>query len=167
MSVISGGGRREEPGSLYGVARSGAECGACFNFESAPGHLIRRAQQTHNAVWAAVVGEDLTSPQFAVLSVLFENPGIDQTSLSAGASLDTSTCQDIVARLRQRGLIERSRDPKDGRRWILRLSQKGCDTWNQVTPKVKAVGDVLLGSLNDSEKAEFSRLLSQVAAGDV
>ncbi len=133
-----------------------------FDLASAPGHLIRRAQQVHTSVWATVVGEDLTSSQFAVLNVLHDKPGIDQTTLSQVASLDTSTCQDIVARLKKRGLIERLRDASDGRRWLLRLSEKGVQTRATVVPRVKEVGELLLGSMSPQDRNEFSRLLFEV-----
>ncbi len=134
-----------------------------FDLANAPGHLIRRAQQVHTSVWASVVGEDLTSSQFAVLNVLHDKPGIDQTTLSQLASLDTSTCQDIVARLKQKGLIERVRDATDGRRWLLRLSEKGSQTRAMVVPKVMQVGEVLLGSMSQQDRQDFSRLLFEVA----
>lgn len=136
-----------------------------FDLDFAPGHLIRRAQQVHTSVWASVVGEDLTSPQFAVLNILYARPGIDQTMLSSLASLDTSTCQDIVARLRHKGLIERSKDGSDGRRWLLRLSERGKITRNQVVPKVREVGEILLRSLDPDDRATLTRLLYEVARG--
>ena len=116
----------------------------------------------HTSVWATVVGEDLTSSQFAVLNVLYDKPGIDQTTLSQVASLDTSTCQDIVARLKKRGLVERLRDAADGRRWLLRLSVKGVQTRAMVVPKVKEVGELLLGSMSPQDRDDFSRLLFEV-----
>lgn len=137
-----------------------------FDFDFAPGHLIRRAQQVHTSVWASIVGEELTSPQFAVLNVLYERPWINQTTLSNLASLDTSTCQDIVSRLRQKGLVVRVRDETDGRRWLLKLSDKGAQTRDEVLPKVKEVGNLLLGSLAPSDKADFTRLLYEVAKRD-
>lgn len=137
-----------------------------FDFDFAPGHLIRRAQQVHTSVWASVVGEELTSPQFAVLNVLYECPWINQTTLSNLASLDTSTCQDIVSRLRQKGLVVRARDASDGRRWLLKLSDKGVRTRDDVLPKVKEVGDLLLSSLTSGDRADFTRLLYEVAKRD-
>lgn len=134
-----------------------------FDFYLAPGHLIRRAQQVHSAVWLSIIGEELTSPQFAVINVLYENPGVDQTSLSVGASLDTSTCQDIVTRLRERGIVERVKDPSDGRRWLLSLSKKGRILRDEVVPKVMEVGNILFGQFSEQDRSEFKRLLLNIA----
>ena len=116
----------------------------------------------HTSVWATVVGEDLTSSQFAVLTVLHDKPGIDQTTLSQMASLDTSTCQDIVARLKRRGLVERLRDAADGRRWLLRLSAKGIQTRSMVVPKGREVCELLLVTMSPEDRDDFSRLLFEV-----
>ncbi|TAN22904.1 MAG: MarR family transcriptional regulator [Actinomycetota bacterium] len=137
-----------------------------FDLANAPGHLIRRAQQVHTSVWAEVVGEDLTSSQFAVLNVLYSKPGIDQTTLSQMASLDTSTCQDIVARLKKKGLLERVRDTSDGRRWLLRLSELGRQTRAMVVPRVEEVGNLLLGTMSVQDRTDFARLLFEVTRRD-
>ncbi|MGO4429422.1 MarR family transcriptional regulator, partial [Streptomyces sp. MCAF7] len=47
-----------------------------------PGHLARRLQQAHSLLWGAMVSEETTSPQFAVLNALVERPDIDQRTLS-------------------------------------------------------------------------------------
>ncbi|NNN18239.1 MAG: winged helix-turn-helix transcriptional regulator [Acidimicrobiaceae bacterium] len=133
-----------------------------FDLTNAPGHLIRRAQQVHTSVWTEVVGEELTSSQFAVLNVLYDKPDIDQTTLSQLASLDTSTCQDIVARLKLKGLVERVRDISDGRRWRLRLSENGRQTRAMVVPKVIEVGEILFGAMSLADRADFARLLFDV-----
>ena len=56
-----------------------------FDLLAAPGHLIRRAQQRHQARWAELVGSDVTSVQFAVLAKLAAEPGCDQNTLAGGA----------------------------------------------------------------------------------
>ncbi len=137
-----------------------------FDLANAPGHLIRRAQQVHTSVWAEVVGDDLTSSQFAVLNVIHNKPGIDQTTLSQMASLDTSTCQDIVARLKKKGFIERVRDASDRRRWLLRLSEQGRNTHAAVVPQVIAVGNLLLGAMSAKDRTDFARLLFEVTGPD-
>lgn len=156
---------KEESEGITRIQEGKGAIEEAFDLDFAPGHLIRRAQQVHTSVWASVVGEDLTSPQFAVLNILYGRPGIDQTMLSSLASLDTSTCQDIVARLRHKGLIERSRDDSDGRRWLLRLSEGGKCTRDQVVPKVREVGEILLRSLDPNDRAALTRLLYEVARG--
>ena len=133
-----------------------------YDLPSAPGHLVRRAQQAHVELWGRMVGSTVTSPQFAVLCTLRRHSPLDQTRLSALAGLDTSTCQGIVARLQRKGLLQRARDPGDGRRWLLSLTRAGTRTLGAALPAVLAVGDRLLEPLSKEESAELLRLLAKV-----
>jgi hypothetical protein len=62
-----------------------------FDLATAPGHLIRRAQQLHTAIWAEVVDTGLTGVQFAVLAALEVKPDLDQRTLGERISLGTYT----------------------------------------------------------------------------
>ena len=111
------------------------------------------------------MGGELTSPQFAVLNELDVSPGIEQTRHGELVSLDTSTCQDVVARLRRRGLVERVRDPNDGRRWLLELSREGRRLHRQLLPQVRLVGEQLFAPLDNPERVELRRLRQKMLGG--
>ncbi|MGH2890522.1 MAG: MarR family transcriptional regulator, partial [Solirubrobacteraceae bacterium] len=70
------------------------------------GHLLRRAQQLHVAVWLRDVCADTTSVQYAALTVLDQHPRSSQRELGRVLDLDRSTIADLVARMVRRGLIE-------------------------------------------------------------
>jgi DNA-binding MarR family transcriptional regulator len=133
---------------------------ASFDFTSAPGHLIRRAQQLHTIVWREIVGEALTSVQFAILVALDAEPGIDQRTLAERVSLDTSSMAEVCARLLERDLVARERDPCDRRRYVLSLTELGGATLRETAPLVDEVGRRLLEPLPADEHAELIRLLS-------
>lgn len=133
-----------------------------YNLMSTPGALIRRAQQLHAAYWLELVGSQFTSAQFAVLTAARRNPDIDQTQLSRESSLDTSTVQAVVVRLVQKGMLTRRRSKADRRRWLVRLTDPGVETLERVMPKVLEIPDLLLGSLQEDERAEFSRMLLKI-----
>lgn len=135
---------------------------AGFQLHTAPGHLIRRAQQVHVELWGELVGSGLTGPQFAVLHTLGRHRPLDQTGLAMRAGLDTSTCQDVVVRLQHKGLVARERDAADGRRWLLTLTPAGRRTVHRVLPAVAAVGDRLMEPLTEEEAAELITLLGKV-----
>ncbi|SFO37090.1 DNA-binding transcriptional regulator, MarR family [Actinomadura madurae] len=130
---------------------------------SAPGHLIRCAQQVHTAYWAEIMDGRLTGPQYAVLHVVGRWPGINQRRLGELAALDKSSTADIVNRLARKGWIDRERDPEDGRGRILNLT---CDamTWlKDVHPKVESVQQRLLEALRPNDRTGFVRDLARVA----
>jgi DNA-binding MarR family transcriptional regulator len=133
-----------------------------FDLLAAPGHLIRRAQQRHQARWAELVGSGLTSVQFAVLAALAAEPGTDQNTLSAALSIDTSTLAEVCLRLAARGLIERERSEIDARRYRLHLTPSGRTVLEQHIPAVDAVSEALPAPLTAREREVLVHLLRRV-----
>jgi DNA-binding MarR family transcriptional regulator len=133
-----------------------------FDLLAAPGHLIRRAQQRHQARWAELVGSDVTSVQFAVLAKLAAEPGCDQNTLAGALSIDTSTLAEVCLRLASRGLIERERSALDTRRYHLYLTDLGRAGLEHHIPAVNAVGETLLAPLTERERATLMGLLRRV-----
>lgn len=136
-----------------------------FQMNLAPGHLIRRVQQVHNAVFAEVATDpDLTTPQFAVLSVLYCNPNIDQVELAQRLAIDRSTIADLAGRLEDRKLIKRTRDKNDRRRKVVRLTAAGESMYLRTLPEVIEVGRRLLEPLDERERAAFLKSLAKIVA---
>src|SRR6266481_1692292 len=131
-----------------------------------PGHLIRRAQQVHYWLWNAQVSSEVTSPQFAVLYALRAEKNIDQKTLGERVSLDRSTTAEVVARLKARGLIQRFRDPRDGRRNLLRLTAAGVRTTERLIPKAVRMNRLLVSVLSEREQSELLRMLNLVVDAD-
>lgn len=133
------------------------------------GHLIRRAQQIHNKVWSTDVSGDVTSPQVALLVALQRNPGIDQRTLGAFVSLDRSTTADVVERMLGRGYVQKTRDPGDRRRNVLRLTLAGERRVKELQPRQVKMNERLLGLLPPDDAQELVRLLTSFvnAAADV
>ncbi|ASQ94525.1 MarR family transcriptional regulator [Streptomyces sp. 11-1-2] len=127
-----------------------------------PGHLARRFQQAHSLLWGAMVSEEITSPQFAVVNALTEKPEIDQRTLSEHVHLDRSTIADLVARLARRGLLERVRDPNDGRRNVLRLTEEGARVHRKLVTRTVRMNRVFLSPLDETERETLLRLIARV-----
>lgn len=123
------------------------------------GHLIRRSQQIHTLMWNSEVSDEVTSPQISVLVALARNPGVDQRTLGEAVSLDRSTAADIIERLMKRGFLERTRDPKDRRRNVLRLTQEGLDLLNTIGPRSEAMNEHLISVLPPEDQAALIQLL--------
>jgi DNA-binding MarR family transcriptional regulator len=144
------------------LTRSADTGSADIDLTAAPGHLIRRAQRQHQNRWAELVGSGLTSVQFAVLALLSQRPGIDQRTLAASLSIDTSTLADVCLRLADRRLLQRERCTEDGRRYVLRVTAEGQEVLRRTVPAVDAVGDALLAPLNAAERKTLMCLLRRV-----
>ncbi|MFJ3906379.1 MarR family winged helix-turn-helix transcriptional regulator [Streptomyces sp. NPDC090025] len=128
-----------------------------------PGHLARRLQQAHHLLWNTVVSEEITSPQFGVLNALTAEPGLDQRTLGERVGLDRSTIAEVVSRLTRRGLLDKVRDPDDGRRFMLRLTDEGTQTHRRLTVRTARMNQIFLAPLSPEEQSQFLSLLRRVS----
>lgn len=126
------------------------------------GHLLRRAQQLHLAVWLRDVSSETSSVQFAALTVLDQRPRASQRELGRVLDLDRSTIADLVTRMVRRGLIERERDGGDRRRNVLQLTSAGRDELAHLRPRVEAIEPTLTAGLRPRERDELRRLLHRM-----
>src|ERR1044072_2157868 len=107
--------------SVHQPNDSGAHM-AAVDLTTHPGHLARRLQQAHYLLWNTMVSEEINSPQVAVLNALVAEPGPDQRTVGERVGLDRSTIAEVISRLGRRGLLDKVRDPQDGRRSLLRTT---------------------------------------------
>jgi DNA-binding MarR family transcriptional regulator len=129
-----------------------------------PGHLIRRLHQHATSVFLDRVrglGHDVTSVQFAVLSVLANNADLDQASLAKRIACDPATIGGVINRLEQKGLVERKIDVDDRRAFKLRLSCAGKSLVGTLKPVVVSLQDEILLNLTDKEKADLIQLMKK------
>jgi DNA-binding MarR family transcriptional regulator len=68
---------------------------------------------------------DLTPPQTAVLTRLWKEGPSSASALAGAERVRPQSMATIVAALEQRGLIERTPDPEDGRRQVISLTEAG------------------------------------------
>ena len=67
----------------------------------------------------------VTGPQRLVIRIVGRFPGIPAGHLARLLHIHPSTLTGIVARLERQGLLRRRSDPRDGRRWLLGLTDRG------------------------------------------
>jgi DNA-binding MarR family transcriptional regulator len=115
-----------------------------------------------NLVWSEEVSKTTTSPQFAVMNALLQEPDIDQRTLGDRVALDRSTVAEIVARLTTRKLVRWNRHATDGRRKTIQLTARGERTLQELIPRTHRMTHRLVGALDPAEQAELLRLLTSV-----
>lgn len=126
------------------------------------GHLIRRAQQRHVALWQEHVSAEISSVQYAALVVIERMPGASQSELGTELDLDRSTIADVVARLERRGLIKRSSHDSDRRRYSLHLTAVGQAEVSRLRPLVAETNAMLTQRLGTAELANLRDLLERI-----
>src|SRR6476660_6770781 len=125
-----------------------------------PGHLARRFQQIAVAVFLAEVGEagfDLTPVQYAALSAIRTNPGIDQVTLAGLIAYDRTTITGVVDRLVQKGMLVRNPSSRDRRARELQITEAGKRTLRGITPAVEAAQQTMLRGLTEKEGEDLMR----------
>ena len=136
-----------------------------FDFEHAPGHLVRRAHQLAVALFMEETsGFEVTPVQFAILNALIDIPGEDQVTLAARVAFDAATSGSVIGRLEARGWIRREVDPKDKRRKLLWVTSEGEQAVARMKSGVVRVQQRLLAPLSAQEQVKFVDLLARLVA---
>ncbi|MFV0133161.1 MarR family winged helix-turn-helix transcriptional regulator [Streptomyces sp. HMX87] len=130
------------------------------------GHLIRRAEQVHTALWSRHVSREITSQQFAVLNALGRDPGIDQRTLARLTSLDRSTVNQMLRRLTDQNYVAQVRDEEDRRRTLLSLTDEGAELLESLIAPAEEINERLLDSLPASERELAVTVLRRIASLD-
>jgi len=129
--------------------------------------LLHRAGQRAADVFVDEAGADALTPrQFAVLLAVSNEEGLTQTELVDRTGIDRSTLADIVARLLNRGLIQRRRAKDDGRAYAVKLSAQGAKALREAQPSAAAADARLLASLPPAKRQDFLESLILIADAD-
>jgi DNA-binding MarR family transcriptional regulator len=137
-----------------------------FDFQHAPGHLIRRAHQVAVAIFMEETAEfDVTPVQFAILNALIDEPGEDQITLAGRVAFDAATSGSVIGRLEAKGWVRREPDTRDKRRkllWVTPEGERAVQTMKRAVSKAQAR---ILGPLPPAEREQLTTLLDKLVAG--
>jgi len=134
-----------------------------YKLEDHVGHLLRRANQRHTAIFFDGLGQQLTPMQFAVLIKISDEDEVSQNLLGRLAAMDPATVQGVVRRLRERNLITAHPDPEDQRRSLWRLSKTGKKLIAKSLPEAEAITERTLQPLSRKDRETFLKLLRRLS----
>ncbi len=108
---------------------------------------------------------DLTESQATMLWALEPStPPISMRQLAAKLRCDPSNISLLGDQLEAAGLAERQTDPDDGRRRVLRLTEKGLEAWSLLLERIQMRAP-LFSILSAAEQRQLSALLQKVDSG--
>lgn len=137
-----------------------------FEFERAPGFLIRRAHQVAVALFMEEAAAfDTTPVQFGLLNALLDAPGIDQVTLAERVALDVATAGSALGRLEAKGLVRRDADPADRRRRLIRVTNEGVRLISAMKRGAVQAQERMLARLPEAERDRFMELLTAFVRG--
>ncbi|MCO4772652.1 MAG: MarR family transcriptional regulator [Deltaproteobacteria bacterium] len=111
---------------------------------------------------AARAGADLTPEQWFVLNKLRLRDGQAQVELGESIFADRPNMTRIVHGLQKRGLVERRRDPEDGRKALVHLTPQGKETHDRVAGVVAPERDRLFEGISSEQMRTAFTVLEQI-----
>lgn len=99
---------------------------------------------------------------FLVLAMLGSAGTLSQQEMAGYLLLDPTLMVGLVDDLEARGLCERTRDPKDRRRYSVRITEEGTALHLQAREAADRVGADVFAPLSDDELRVLTRALGRV-----
>jgi DNA-binding MarR family transcriptional regulator len=93
-----------------------------------------------------------------------EADGINQMGIVNATGIDRSTTAELVRRMMQRGLLQRRRDRRDTRAYIVSLTAEGEQLLERLRPAAARVDEVLLGKVPRAERMRLLAALEGIVA---
>ena len=126
------------------------------------GHLLRRANQRHLAIFAARMPE-LTPRQFAALAKLHEEGPSSQNQLGRATAMDAATIKGVIDRLAKRDLVATAPSEEDRRRLIVSLTEAGQALFDDHAPTALQITEETLSPLSAAERRTLIALLEKIS----
>ena len=130
-----------------------------YRLDEQVGFLLRQVAQRHTALFAAVMGAELTPTQWAALAKLHEAGPQSQNLLGRRTAMDAATIKGVVDRLVRRGLAATQADSEDGRRLLVALTAEGTAVVEQLTDSATRVTEETLAPLDQQQRTSLLGLL--------
>ncbi len=132
-----------------------------LDLSSLPGYNIRRMHQIAVAIFLDETADfGITPVQFAALTAVVQQPGLDQRTLAKTIGFDTSTIGGVVDRLEARGWMQRNASSIDRRVRQLTITARGQALLTAVMPTMLAAQKRMLAPLPAAQRKEFLRMLT-------
>ncbi|MFN3198221.1 MAG: MarR family winged helix-turn-helix transcriptional regulator [Bradymonadia bacterium] len=113
-------------------------------------HIYRAARllRRHFASLGTQAGIELTQEQWFVINRLRRQSGQAQSELGDDLFNDRPSLTRMLASMERRGWIERRKDPEDGRRTLVFLSEEGRAVHDQFSASIHDARGALLGDFS-------------------
>ena len=117
------------------------------------GYELKRVQHAlRQAMDEALRETGVTTPQYAAMSVLAEEPGLSNARLARRSFVTPQTMNQILGRLEAAGLVERREHPEHGRVLQTFLTREGEGLLEGCDRSVDAVEERMVSGLTEADR---------------
>ena len=124
--------------------------------------LGRAAKAIEKVDRASIAGTGLNASDFSILEALLHKGPLPINTIGEKVLLTSGSMTAAANRLQRRGLVERVRDPADGRRFHLHLTPAGRRLIEAAYAKHAGNLDNIAAVLSPEERSELVRLLKKL-----
>lgn len=105
----------------------------------------------------------VTGPQRLLLRIVARFPGLPAGEIAAVMRLDRSTVSGILKRLERRGLVQRRKDARDGRRALIVVTADGRQLAEEYEGTIEGVVEQVLAGLTAAQMTTVRSALRRLA----
>jgi DNA-binding MarR family transcriptional regulator len=128
------------------------------------GDLLMRVARTQRRRWREALAPWHLSPhQARALWVVCENDAVRLSDLAEALRIAPRSATEVADGLQERGLVARGPDPADRRAVLLRATDAGLRTQQEVADARVADSTELFDRLSPADRAELERILRALA----
>jgi len=127
-------------------------------------HLRRASTVVGNDFALALDGTRIRQVLFAILSIVKNNPGINQGAVGRALGIQRANMVSLINELVDRALVDRKTSPEDRRAFSLTLTAEGEAMFDDCVRRINAHEDRLLSDLSADERAILIDLLGRIEA---
>ncbi|MEW9532353.1 MarR family winged helix-turn-helix transcriptional regulator [Microbispora sp. NPDC049125] len=104
---------------------------------------------------------------YGVMSLLYRHGALSQQQIGEAVQIDRTTMVSVIDELESAGLVERTRDPQDRRRYAVTLTDKGAKLFHGALAQVNdEVHDAFLARLTGVERESLIAMLTRLVVDD-
>ncbi|MCB1340528.1 MAG: homoprotocatechuate degradation operon regulator HpaR [Pseudooceanicola sp.] len=130
--------------------------------EALPLSIVRARERVMGSFRSVLTKYDLTEPQWRVIWTVCSLGEVEMSELSRVTALLFPSLSRIVADLEKRGYVNRQSDPRDMRRMLVSLSDRGLALHDWVTPECRAVYRSIKKALGTEKLIQLQNLLVEL-----
>jgi MarR family transcriptional regulator, organic hydroperoxide resistance regulator len=124
--------------------------------------LAQATRQVHQQLDEEFRSEGVPVEQWRILKLLVENNGRPMSDLTQAALLNHPTLTKMIDRMVSDALVYRRPDPKDGRKVLIFISERGSALNDRLSRLANLRQAEIVEGYGDRETEELKRLLSEL-----